>query len=127
MGRYLQLAERAMKAHAAQSPAVPIAPKPDEMSSPELRRDDSTDQGELWEERAAIMEAEADLPRELAEAHAAVLCQPVGRDEPLDVGDRCSACNKHLYVLRDGRLWCVCCLRNNQREQAVPEPDGEAQ
>jgi hypothetical protein len=125
MGRYLELAERAMKVRATQSPVMATAPHPDDVSSPDHRRDDSTGQGELWEERAAIMEVATGLPRVLAEAHAAVLCQPLGKHEPLEVGSRCPVCNRHLYVLREGRLWCVRCLRNARTQQALHEPDGE--
>jgi hypothetical protein len=111
MGRYLQLAERAMKVGVPSVPPAACPPQPHVVSEFELHHDHLMEQAELWEERAAIMEVEAGLPRELAEAHAAVPCQPRGAHEPLEVGSRCPVCARHLYVIREGRLWCVRCLR----------------
>jgi hypothetical protein len=125
MGRYLQRAERVMAERVPGPSPAEHPQQPDHITGVELGPEQESYQGELWKERAAIMEVDADLPQALAEAHAAVLCPPLGAHESLEVGNRCLVCNRHLYVVRDGRLWCVRCLRNARAQQATPEVDGE--
>jgi hypothetical protein len=122
MARYLDIAKRMMKElegkRTTADPSPVEAPLvPSEIIGWPIERQ------ELWAERAAISEVDAGLPRDAAEQTALDLCRPAppSAHEPLEVGDLCPRCQhegriSHLYVRREGRLWCRRCLRKGGDE-----------
>jgi hypothetical protein len=118
MGKYLDIAKRTMQESAARPESVDIPPEPSISRSPQPVMPAEVagwpeERQEIWEERAAILEVDAGLSRTEAEREALALCrpQPDGPHELLEVGKACPVCRRHLYVRRQGRVWCDRCMR----------------
>jgi hypothetical protein len=126
MARYLDIAKRVMqeleaKRTTVDPPLVEAPPDPSPLVPPDLLGW-PIERQELWAERAAILEVDAGLPRDAAEQTALDLCRPrpAGAHEPLEVGRMCPRCREdgriaHLYIRREGVMWCQECLRKGAR------------
>jgi hypothetical protein len=81
--------------------------------TPELRHALIEHKGTLL---ITLQESEEERRDTMAADNVPAAIVSVGRDEPLIVGDMCPRCREdgkiaHLYVQREGILWCARCLR----------------